>query len=345
MTDWTDVEPGSRRLRRELRRLWGRARARPVLTLFLSAAMTAAVVFMYTRRPTLYAARVVLSMREGNLDKTASPQAKLELRSYIADAAFNRQNLFVIIENYDLFRGLREKDPSLAIDKLWDTLDIDVYRNEFAEVRQDRLRSARIAVRFAFADPNIAERVADDLADLVIDFEGRKRRASAIAAVDHMNRVLDNAEQTIEQRASELSEKRLLFDSDQAIDPEMLGVEIARLERTLQSAKDRLEQVQKAKAALEFRAALEQRQLALKFTIVDRQRPIAVPRPLPLLVALAVGVFLLCLVPAGMAVGAFDARVYNREDIERLGVPVLGHVPRFKDTRVGSMARRRGKSG
>ena len=345
MTEWTAREPGRARLRRELLRLWIRATSRPLATLALTALMSAAVVYMYARRPPMFSARVVLSMREGKIDEAASsPQAKLELRSYIADAALNRQNLWTVIEKHDLFPRLRQLDPSFAIDKLWDTLDIDVYRNEFAELRQERLRSARIAVRFAFGDPITAELVADDVADMIVDFEARKRRASATLAVAHMNRVAQDAEQQIERRTSELSEKRRLFDSDRAEDPERLGVEIARLERTLESARGRLKLVQEAKASIEFKASLEARQLALQFSVVDRERPVAVPRPVSLLIALAVAAFALCLVPAGIAVGAFDSRIYNREDIERLGMPVLGHVPGFRSTQLGSMARRRRKS-
>jgi hypothetical protein len=43
-------------------------------------------------------------------------------------------------------------------------------------------------------------------------------------------------------------------------------------------------------------------------------------------------------------VGAFDSRIHDREDAERIGVPVLGHLPSFPGDQVGSL-RARGVRG
>jgi hypothetical protein len=39
-------------------------------------------------------------------------------------------------------------------------------------------------------------------------------------------------------------------------------------------------------------------------------------------------------------VGAFDTRVHDREDVERIGLPVLGHLPPFPGDHVGSLRAR-----
>ena len=38
--------------------------------------------------------------------------------------------------------------------------------------------------------------------------------------------------------------------------------------------------------------------------------------------------------------GAFDSRVHDTDDVERLGLPVLGHVPGFAGDHVGSLEAR-----
>jgi hypothetical protein len=43
-------------------------------------------------------------------------------------------------------------------------------------------------------------------------------------------------------------------------------------------------------------------------------------------------------------VGAFDSRLHGAEDVERLGLAVVGHVPRFAGHRVGSLVERRQRS-
>jgi len=46
------------------------------------------------------------------------------------------------------------------------------------------------------------------------------------------------------------------------------------------------------------------------------------------------------LIGSALFVGAFDARVHEVDDVTRLGLPVLGHVPGFKGDHIGSLASR-----
>jgi hypothetical protein len=39
-------------------------------------------------------------------------------------------------------------------------------------------------------------------------------------------------------------------------------------------------------------------------------------------------------------VGAFDSRIHDLDDVARLGIPVVGHVPRFPGDSVGSLRER-----
>ena len=43
--------------------------------------------------------------------------------------------------------------------------------------------------------------------------------------------------------------------------------------------------------------------------------------------------------------GTLDSRIHEREDVTRLGIPVVGHLPRFKGDRVGSLRDRGALAG
>ena len=46
------------------------------------------------------------------------------------------------------------------------------------------------------------------------------------------------------------------------------------------------------------------------------------------------------LVGSALFLGAFDSRVHDTDDVARLGLPVLGHVPGFPGDQVGSLRSR-----
>jgi hypothetical protein len=57
-----------------------------------------------------------------------------------------------------------------------------------------------------------------------------------------------------------------------------------------------------------------------------------------MMIAAVIGTF--SLVGAALVLGAFDSRVHDADDVIRLGLPVLGHVPGFAGDNVGSMRTR-----
>jgi hypothetical protein len=56
-------------------------------------------------------------------------------------------------------------------------------------------------------------------------------------------------------------------------------------------------------------------------------------------------VFLLALPLAVIFVGAFDRRIYDLDDVRRLGVSALGHVARFEGDNIGALKSRRADGG
>ena len=50
--------------------------------------------------------------------------------------------------------------------------------------------------------------------------------------------------------------------------------------------------------------------------------------------------FVITVVLVSLFVGAFDSRVHDLDDVARLGIPIVGHIPRFPGDRVGSLRER-----
>jgi capsular polysaccharide biosynthesis protein len=80
--------------------------------------------------------------------------------------------------------------------------------------------------------------------------------------------------------------------------------------------------------------------LDMSLQIVHEDRPERPPQRgfVLMMVGLVIGAG--TLVAVALVLGAFDSRVHESDDVARLGLPVLGHVPGFAGDNVGSMQTR-----
>ena len=92
---------------------------------------------------------------------------------------------------------------------------------------------------------------------------------------------------------------------------------------------------------LGLRNQVEGRELGLRFEIID---PVRVPKVaisdatrLALLGCIA---FFFLLPVAGTGVAAYDLRIYDADDLKRLGLQPFGHVPPFRGYRQGTLSDR-----
>jgi hypothetical protein len=85
-------------------------------------------------------------------------------------------------------------------------------------------------------------------------------------------------------------------------------------------------------------AAITSAGLALDIQVVDERRPPPIEgnRAVTLIAVAIVGLGLF-LPLAGVLIGAFDTRVNDVDDVTRLGLPTLGHVPGFPGDDVGAL--------
>ena len=63
--------------------------------------------------------------------------------------------------------------------------------------------------------------------------------------------------------------------------------------------------------------------------------PLSMPAFVVVMILVVVGIG--SLLGSALLIGAFDSRVHDVDDVARLGLPVLGHVPGFPGDGVGSL--------
>ena len=346
--DWYEDEGALHSWRRELVRLKRRARARLPLTLTVTLLATAAAVVFVARRTPPVEARVLIRVTESSLMKQDSALTG-DLAEYLRDAAFTSKNLEKIVERRGLYPLSRARGMQYAVEKLrWD-LTVEVYRNYFLERRgfEQPLRTARISVRFQHKDRETAMAVARDLAQLVIDSESKRREHASGDLAGLVRMAQDNLAAAVDRTHTEMAERQAALElAQKAKDEEAAAVarvDLMRLAATLKSQEAELRSAREARRTADLQHALDARGLGIVFEVVDERAPAPPPDPRDQVIRLAMlglACFLLLLPLCAIGVGAFDQRLHDREDVQRLGLTVVGHVPGFPGARVGSMRAR-----
>ena len=354
---WIDDEPDRRLIWRELLRLKARARARPIRTLLLALLMALGVVGMQARKVKKYFARIIIRVAEEDVELegrsrsgVATPEAprpKSKLREYVTDVAFTNGRLREVIDEHELYPTW-SFDPNFQIFSLREDLEVEVFRNYFLLERDagDAPRTARIAIGYYDADPDIALEVARHLGRLVIEQESLERQLQAQNALAVATRVVDQLGREADHDREEMTRRVVaLTRATRKSERTILQIEIAQLQRGLRHSELMLSRAQEQKSAFAMRVELEKRRLGMTFTVVDWGKATKVQRRKAVsLGIIGVVAFFLALPFAAVAIGAFDSRVYNTDDVRRLGIEVVGHVPHFPGDHVATLAARRKES-
>lgn len=341
MSSWIDAErtsPGD--VSRELRRLARRSAARPFRTLLVALLCTAAVVGMRARKNRSYESRVVIRAVESDLDASTAPRPARELRLYVLEVAFSNQRLLNLIKTFGIYQKQMARDPLFAVESFRDDLEVEVWRNYFLETRQlgDAGRSARIAISYRHSDPAMAREVTAALGQLLVEEEALSRTRQAEAGMAQAKAEADAARIELLDRKNRLRRAERLLPS--AMGPERARLTLERNDqlRSIEPLETRLKALVAEETERSLRVRMEESRLGLRFEVVDPPRKarlgITKTRELTMLGCIA---FVFILPLAGIAVGAFDARVRTAEDVRRLGLVVMGHVPPFEGAGVGSL--------
>ena len=330
----------------ELQRIRRRARVRPVKVLLLAALVTAAVAYKFATKPRQYEASVVLALQEGSFTSTQNHHIPFDqLRAYVVEVLLPDKELLAMIERRDLFPLRKRMGPQFALGELRDSVDVQIWKNSFvhfADEDADALKSARISIEVTSEDPDVAYDIAHDLATIAMaqHADRRKRIAEALAGDVAQKR------ESIEQRLDDLVEERTakqteLIAAQRAGKQGLAGalmVDLAAVAHEEKRISAELDQVASSPEALADQ--ITEAGLDTSLSIVDERRPLAQEASGLVLVIIVVVIGLGALVGSALLLGAFDPRIHEVDDVTRLGLPVLGHVPGFAGDHVGSLAAR-----
>jgi hypothetical protein len=349
--DWLADEPSVLQvLVAELQRFKGRMKVHPVPVLLLALVMSAGAVFVFARKPPMYTARVILRISEGALSQyrgAVLPQN--ELKSYIYSFALSDSSLMEqIIDKHHLFQeelALFGADGAIA--ELRDGLSIDAYHNffHFDKNNESTPRSLRLGIVYTHKDADFAYKMALLLSDLVVAVESNKRLQEVQFASNNAHEVLAGAEQSRTEREDEISaimtelaEAELTGDG---VGAAMARVKIASLAKIQLREAQVMTNLRRDVEQLDVNRRAEENNMGLVFELAGQVRPVPKPPPGPFMLGL-VGLVCFCIfVPVcAIGLGTIDSRIHELEDVRRLGMPALGHIPSFSGDSVGSLSQR-----
>jgi len=245
---------------------------------------------------------------------------------------------------------LTDDDLATDPDDLLEMTGINVYRNYFLMAYYaEAPRSARILVVVSDPDPELANHEAHRLAELIKAGEARRRlalgealAADAASALAAVRTQADELDALIVKRRVELAAAE---DAGEAGKAAALRVGVEELRSKRRSADEKMLGLTSLASAEEQAAAIDRAGLGIKFELVEERRaPEDSGTRTYLRVLQAALLFGMLLPLTAIIIGTFDPRIHDREDVERIGLPVLGHVPAFPGDRVGSL-RARGVRG
>jgi hypothetical protein len=345
--DWYESEERTRRgMVVELQRMRRRMRARPWPVILVAALITSVITYKAVTRKRSYQAEVVLALREGTLGTQQRVGMPLgELREFVQSVLISDNKLEELIERRDLHRLRKKLGVPWAVAEVRKQLEVEVWRNSYIYYdpeNPNRDPSARIGLSVTDEDPDAAFSLAHDLSQIVIESVRERRYEYATRIAQRIEMEREATSVRLERLDRELNESMVAFSTARRQKKDGLAqainLRVAELDNQKRDAEKTMSQLNTSPEAIADRIAAAGLDLVIE--LVAEKRPNRPPDRGLLIAILGVIVGLGSLIWAAIVIGAFDARVHDAEDIERLGLPVLGHVPGFPGDRVGSLEAR-----
>lgn len=343
--DWYDSEESTRRgMIDELQRIKRRTTVRPLPVLLLAALITGGIMYKLSKKKQTLEAEVVLALTESSLQSQRGIPAD-QLREYVGAVLLPDAKLVELIEKRNMYPLRKKLGNEYAVEELRSQLEIVIWKNSFLyyeDEEEKAQKSARIGFTVADTDGDRAYAIAHDLAAIAIASHEAEREKLAVA----MSKEVALMKKTVEQELSDLNraisikqvamaqankDKKPALASALYLDVAALGQQQKKLEAQMSAIAESPDV-----AADQIHAA----GLDMSLAIVEERRP---ERPvhssfvlIMVFVVIGTGSF----IGSALFVGAFDSRVHDTDDVARLGLPVLGHVPAFAGDHVGSLSAR-----
>lgn len=347
--DWYAAEESTRiGMIAELQRVKRRLVARPIPVIVLAAVLTTGIVVAVAKHKRPVEAEVVLALTEGSLSMKHHGIPLDDLRQYVEEILLPDSKLADLIEKRNLYPLRKKLGREFAIEELRSQIEIEIWKNSFVYYDADAENaehSARIGVTVSDVDPDRAYELAHDVAAIVMDSAREQRRLLDSALADEIARTRDALQSRVEALTHDAAEKQTALVEAHRLHREdlaqALDLEIAEIDQQQKAAEKRLADIAGSRDALADRIAAAG--LDTSISVVEEHRPERPEHTGFVLAMVAVVVGFGSLIGSALWIGAFDSRIHDAEDVTRLELPVLGHVPGFPGDDVGSL-RARGAS-
>jgi hypothetical protein len=327
---WEEREPDFQAIAQETKRLFSRANRHKVLVVALTILATFGAAFREYRRQRTYPATVILSATEGDKVMDGVSHANDRLIDYVYYVVFTDRILAEMADRHDFRPDLKTKNPRLRIEQFRDFIDINIYKNEFTTPRYVGwpARSAHIAIEFRHVDPDVSMTIARELGDLVISRDAENRRARLEADSKTASQVLGLADAEVARFTRRIEIAKEDLEVAERGEKGQLWVQLESDEKGLVEALARQKAAADAKKTLQTRQNADTQSLELRFDRVDWGAPkVAVDKPWAI-GRVALFSFLGLFPVIALGVGAFSRKVYDDQDVTRLGLRSLGFVRR-----------------
>ena len=327
----------------ELQRIKRRTIVRPIPVLVLAILVTAGVAYKFATKPRLYEGDVVLALTEGSMGNASTSAIPFDqLREYVVTVLLPDNKLLELIERRNLHRLRKKLGPQFALEQLRLQMEIEIWKNSFIYYHQEDAaaqQSARIGITVMDFDPELAFVLARDLATIVMKTHEEQRRKFA----DALARDVDNMRISMAQRVDAITKIRA--QKEKSLEyarrtgkhnlASALLVEMTTLTREHKRVREKLQQIAASPEAFADRVSAARLDTTLE--VVEERRPQKPEQSGLVLIMIIVVIGTGALFGAALFVGAFDSRVHDTDDVARLNLPVLGHVPGFAGDHVGSL--------
>jgi hypothetical protein len=329
-TEWASREPRAREVITAIGAALRRGWARMPLTLAL-AIVVAMGVGANAARDVAQPARVVVRISETAVSGSGV-LGRADLRNWLMDAALSSQRLLTVIDAWQLYPGPRSRGPDQAVEALRDDMQLEVFANYFLVDRAttNQLRSARVAIGYTAADPEVAVGVALALAETMVAFEHQLRREASQAELAVAERGIERARALLDAREGELAAATQVLQTRTG-DRASAQVAVLRLAEATRAGKALYDAMATQRAQLALRTGAAEGQLAQRFDIAGVERPRTPRMSAPQRAMFAGAAALVIALPlCAIAVGAFDNRIRCARDLGELDLSVLAWVPRLR---------------
>ncbi len=329
----------------ELQRMKLRLKVRPVPVLLLALVMTAAVTYKVVKKPHTYEARVVLAISEGLMTRDSLKSIPFdELQQYVSAVLLPESRILEMIKKRNP-RSIDRLGPQAAVEDFRENFDIEIWKNSFVYFNWEEMnanKSARIGIEVYDLDPDNAYEIAQELASTIIASHEENRQRVAIELSEEVTMMREKMEERLAELSADVAGKKGALDDARRLGKNQLAarllVEYAAVQ-TQQTAA--LVQAKVIASSPDYNAdRVTAAGLDVTIEVVDQRRPDRPEKSGFLLAMLIVVIATVAMILSTLLVGAFDSRVHDTDDVTRLGLPILGHVPGFPGDHVGSLEAR-----